>query len=481
MNMEINNKVLISGFFWRFAERCGAQGISFIVSMFLARLLEPEYYGTIALITVFISILQVFVDSGLGNALIQKKEADDLDFSTVFYFNIIVCIILYIGMYTTAPLIAKFYQDNSLIEVIRVISFTLIVSGIKNVQQAYVSRKMLFKRFFFSTIIGTIVSAFIGIIMAYSGYGIWALVFQQISNVTIDTLVLWINVKWRPKRIFSWTRLKILFSYGYKLLLSALLNTIYNEIYQIIIGKLYTTNDLAFYNRGKQFPDLIVTNINKSIDSVLFPAMSKEQEDYKKIKKMTRRAIKTSTYIMSPVIIGLAFIAPVLVKLLLTDKWLGCVVYIRIFCVVSIFYPVHTANLNAINATGHSGLFLKLEIIKKVIGICFLLITMHHGVIAMAYSLLLSGVLSQIINSWPNRKLLDYNYFEQLRDIIPNIILALFMGICTLLPKFLGLSLIFTLILQIVIGIIVYISGSIIFKFEEFFYLMSLFKKIIKI
>lgn len=481
MEKEIDNKIIISGFLWRFAERCGAQGISFFVSILLARLLKPEYYGTIALITVFTSILQVFVDSGLGNALIQKKDADDLDFSTVFYVNLIVCILLYFCMYTTAPLIAKFYGDNSLVKIIRIISLTLIISGIKNVQQAYVSRKMIFKRFFFSTIIGTLFSAFVGITMAYLGYGVWALVFQQLSNVIIDTLVLWINVKWRPKKMFSWTRFKILFSYGYKLLLSSLLNTVYSEIYQLIIGKLYTSRDLAFYNKGKQFPDLIITNINTSIDSVLFPAMSKEQDDYKKVRKMTKQSIKISTYIIAPMMIGLACTASTIVELLLTNKWVGCVPYIRIFCVASIFYPIHTANLNAINAMGRSDLFLKLEIIKKIIGVCLLLITMNYGVTAMAYSFLLNGILSQVINSWPNKKLLNYSYFEQLKDIVPNIFLAIFMGICILFLKFFNWSLVLTLILQVFIGIIVYISGSIIFKFESFFYLISVIKKFVKI
>ena len=220
----MQNKKILVNFIWRFAERCGAQLVTFIVSIVLARILAPEDYGTIALITVFTTILQVFVDSGLGTALIQKKNADDMDFSSVFYFNFIVCIILYICMFFSAPFISKFYNDNSLTPVIRVISLTIVISGVKGIQQAYVSKYMMFKRFFFSTIGGTIFSAILGIILAYEGCGVWALVAQQLSNTAIDTLILWLTVKWRPKRIFSWKRLKALLSFGWKLLLSSLLD-----------------------------------------------------------------------------------------------------------------------------------------------------------------------------------------------------------------------------------------------------------------
>ena len=324
---------VVSNFIWRFAERCGAQLVSFVVSIVLARLLEPSVYGTVALVTVFTTILQVFIDSGLGTALIQKKNADDLDYSSVFYFNFVVCIILYLGMFIAAPYIAKFYGNMSLIPVIRVISLTLIISGVKNIQQAYVSSNMLFKRFFFSTIGGTIVSAFVGIFMAYIGMGVWALVAQQLSNAMIDTMILWITVKWRPKAVFSWERLKSLLAYGWKLLVAVLLDTVYNNLRNLVIGKMYSSADLAFYNQGDKFPKIIVTNINTSIDSVLLPTMSSEQDNKARVKEMTRRAIKTSTYIMAPLMMGLAFCAKTVVELVLTQKWLPCVPFLQIFCI----------------------------------------------------------------------------------------------------------------------------------------------------
>ena len=407
MKSTASNKTL-SNFIWRFAERCGAQVVTFVVSIILARLLVPEDYGKIALITVFTTIMQVFVDSGLGTALIQKKDADDLDFSSVFYFNFAVCLILYAVMFLAAPLIATFYNDTSLVPVIRVISLTIVISGVKGIQQSYVSRNMMFKRFFYSTLGGTIFSAFLGIGLAYAGFGMWAIVIQQLSNTAMDTLILWITVKWRPKKMFSWKRLKCLLSFGWKMLASALLDTFYNNIRSLIIGKMYSSSDLAFYNQGDKLPAVVVNNINTSIDSVLLPTLSREQDDRERIKNMTRRAIKVSTYIMAPLMMGLAFCATPVVQLILTEKWLPCVPFLQIFCITYMFYPVHTANLNAIKAMGRSDLFLKLEITKKIVGMILLLSTMWFGVMAMAYSLLVSMITSMIINSWPNRELLKY-------------------------------------------------------------------------
>ena len=471
--MEQNDVTIsvFSNIFWRFAERCGAQLVAFIVSVILARLLSPDDYGTIALIAVFITILQVFVDSGLGNALIQKKDADDLDFSTVFFTNIIFCFILYICIFICAPVISAFYNRPELAPYIRVLGLTVLISGVKNVQQAYVSRNLLFKHFFFATLGGTITAAIIGIAMAYHGFGVWALVVQQVINLSIDTLILWRSVKWRPQMKFSFQRLKRLYSFGWKLLASSLLNTAYSNIRQLIIGKIYSTTDLAYYNQGEIFPSVVVTNINSSIDSVLLPTMSKVQDDREHIKNMTRHAIKVSTYIMAPMMMGLAFTAEPLISLSLTEKWLPCVPFLRIFCITYMFYPIHSANLNAIKAMGRSDLFLKLEIIKKVVGIVLLFSTIWFGVMAMVYSLLVDNICSQIINSWPNRKLLNYRYMEQLKDILPSILLAVGMGVVVYGISGLNLPLPITFSIQILLGAIIYVMGSIIFKMDAFVYL----------
>lgn len=464
----------LSNLAWRFAERCGAQGVAFIVSIVLARILSPDAYGTIALITVFTNILNVFIDSGLGNALIQKKSADDLDFSTVFFFNILMCCVLYMGLFLTAPVIAQFYNDDSLTPVIRVLGITLIISGVKNVQQAYVSRTLQFKKFFFATLGGTIGAAILGIVVALNGGGVWALVVQQIFNAAVDTIILWFTVSWKPRLIFSLERLRGLFSYGWKLLVSSLLDTIYNNLEQLIIGKVYSNADLAYYNRGRQFPNFMIANINNSIDSVLLPVMSRAQDDKSHIKAMTRRSIKTSTYVMAPMMMGLAFCAEPIIRLVLTDKWLPCVPFLRIFCCTFMFYPIHTANLNAIKAMGRSDLFLKLEIEKKIVGIILLFSTMWFGVLVMAYGLLINSVMCQIINSWPNRKLLNYGYWEQLKDIMPGILLALTMGLCVNGVNYLGFSDFVTLVIQIPLGVVIFVGLSAVLKLESFEYLKDI-------
>ena len=478
-NRMVDKKQVSSNFFWRFAERCGAQGVTFIVQLVLARLLDPDLFGTIALVTVFTTVMQVFVDSGMGNALIQKKNADDLDFSSVFYFNMTICSVLYLLMFLAAPLIAAFYKSPELTPIVRVVSIMILISGVKNVQQAYVTRNMLFKRFFFATLGGTIGAAVIGIALAYFGYGVWALVAQMLFNAAVDTLILWITVKWRPKKMFSLQRLKELFSFGWKLLASSLIDTIYNDLRQLVIGKFYTKSDLAFYNQGQKVPHLVVTNINTSIDSVLLPTMARAQDDPAVVKSMTRRAIKTSTYIIMPIMVGLAVCAEPLVRLVLKEKWLPCVPYLRIFCFSYAFWPIHTANLNAIKAMGRSDLFLKLEIIKKVIGVLLIVITLPISVMAMAYSLLVSSVSGQIINSWPNKKLLNYSYLEQLKDMLPQIGMSVLMGVVVYCVQFMKLGTVLTLVIQVLLGMALYFGMSVLFKVDSFNYLISVAKSLL--
>lgn len=477
---SVTRKSVFSNFIWRFLERFGAQIVTFIVSIVLARILDPDIYGLVALVTVITTLLQVFVDSGLGNALIQKKNSDDTDFSTVFYFNLLLCILLYGILFLVAPLIASFYNNQTLTSVIRVLGLTLIISGVKNVQQAYVFKNFLFKRFFFSTLGGTISAAVVGIVLAVYGYGVWALVAQYLVNLAVDTLILWGTVRWRPKLLFSFKRLKGLFSYGWKLLISSIIEAVYTDIRKLIIGKMYTSEDLAFYNKGEEFPRVIVGNITSSIDSILLPAMAQEQDNQACVRNMTRRAIKTSAYLIWPLMVGLGVCADSVVSLLLTDKWLFCIPYLRIFCFTYAFYPIHTANLNAIKALGRSDIYLKLEIIKKVIGIAVLLSTMWFGVEIMAYSLLLTTVLSVFINSFPNKKLLAYSYLDQIKDIFPSILLSVLMGAIVYCINFINIPDWATLLIQVPLGVVIYIVGSIIFKFESFTYCWKLIKELFK-
>lgn len=315
--------------------------------------------------------------------------------------------------------------------------------------------------------------------MAYKGFGVWALVLQNIFNMIVDTTILWIIVKWRPIKAFSFSRLKSLLQFGWKMLASGLLEVTYTNLRQLIIGRMYTASDLAFYNKGNQFPNILVTNINSSIDSVLLPTMANQQENVIAVKSMTRRAIKISTYLIMPMMMGLAVCAEPLVGLILTAKWLPCVPYLRIFCFTYSFYTIHTANLNAIKALGRSDLFLKLEIIKKIMGLAVLACTMWWGPLIMAYSLLLTSVLSQIINSWPNKSLLGYSYIEQVKDMLPQIGMSCLMGGIVFCVTLFGLSDIITLLIQIPLGVVIYVVGSKVFHIDSFEYIISIIKQYI--
>lgn len=474
------NDKIVSSFIWRFLERWGAQGVTFIVSIILARILEPEVYGTLALVTVFTTLLQVFIDSGLGTALIQKKDADDLDFSTVFWFNLVVCLVLYVGMYACAPMISRFYNYPDLTIVIRVLSITLIVSGVKGIQQSYVARNLLFKRFFFSTLGGTLGAAVLGIFMAYRGFGVWALVAQYLFNNIVDTIILWATVKWRPKWIFSFERFKQLFNYGWKILLSSLLDTFYNEIRSLIIGKFYTSKDLAFYDKGKQFPEVAVVNINSSMNSVLLPVLANRQDDLEAVKAATRRVIRMSSYIIWPMMVGLAVVAPNFVTIVLTDKWLPATFYVQILCFTNAFQPLQTTNLSVIKALGRSDLHLKMEVIKKLIAIAIVIISAFFGVKAVAIGALIYSLIATCINSYPNKKLINYSYSEQIRDIIPFIIMSLVMGVFVYLVGLLNVRTIVAFTLQIIVGVVVYLIISIITKIETFDYSLKMVRKLIK-
>lgn len=470
------NKVLFS-LLWKFLEKGGTQGIQFILQIILARILLPSDYGLISLISVFIALANVFIQSGFNIALIQKKEIDEKDFSSVFYLSIIISIILYVLLFFTSPFIENFYSVLGISKILRILSLTLFLGPINSIQNAIISRKMEFKKLFFSSILATVLSGAVGVISALVGFGVWALVFQQLLNQITITMVLWFTVKWRPKLLFSLERIKELFSYGGKILFSTLLDTLYMNLRSLIVGKMYSAEILAYYNRGDQFPQLIISNINGSIQSVMLPVLAEEQDNKRRIKEMVRRSIVTSSFIIFPMMIGLSVIAVPLIKVILTEKWLPCVPFLRVFCLSYALWPIHTANLQAINAIGRSDIYLKLEVIKKVLGMIILVISMQFGVYAIAIGLLVSSVISTFINSYPNRALLNYSYLEQIKDIAPSFILALIMGGVIYLISFLKIEPLIILLLQVIVGGIIYVLMSNIFKLECFIYLVNTIKE----
>lgn len=484
MNREGYKKKTITGFLWLLGEKVGAQLISLIVQIILMRMLLPEEFATIALTLVFLNICNVFVTTGFGTALVQKKDSGDLDFSSVFYTTFILSIILYLSLFFSAPYIAEWLETPVLSSILRVIGIQLPISAFATVQNAYVSKNLLFEKFFWSTLLGTIVSAIVGIVMACTGFGVWALVAQHLSNFIIDRLVLLMTLKWYPKWMYSWERTKSLFKYGWKLTGASLLEVGYNELRTIIIGKMYTKADLAFYNKGKTYPGLIVDNLNSPINGVLFPIISKAQDDKLRVKQMTRRAIRTSSYLIAPCLIGFACVAPVFVPLLFTEKWMGIIPFLQIISFQYIFRPIHTANLQAIKAVGRSDLFLILEIIKKISGIIILVSTIWFGVIWIVIGGLISSLISLVINSFPNKKLLNYSIFEQIKDILPYLGLSFLMGAPVYMMNYLYLSLdwnmYLVLCLQVITGVVLYVGFSWVFRLEIFHYLFNTLKEFFK-
>ena len=476
MSKYISKKQALGGLIWVFLERCGNQGISFVISIILARLLEPSAYGVVALVSVFSAMISVFVGSGFNTALIQKKDAEDIDYSSVFYFNCFMGITLYFVIFMTAPNIAKFYHDNSLVPLIRVHSLHLIIGSLNSVQCVYAWKNYLFKKFFWATLGGTIMAAFLGISMAFHGYGPWALVAQGLLNQIVDVLILWFTVRWRPKVMFSFARLREMFRYGSKMLMSSLLDTWYSKLRTLCIGKIYTKNDLAFYHKGNVLPSMIVSNINGSMNSVLFPSMSAMQNDPFALKSYTRRAIKTSTFLMMPLMAILAATADSVIVLLLTEKWLSCVFYMRVFCFVYAFFPITSANLCAIQAMGRSDIYLRLEIIKKTVGLIMLLSTVWISVKALAISAIASSIASQIIDSYPNKKLLDYGYWNQLRDMFPQILLSIIAGAVAYSFFLVHWNPWLTLFAQGITGLSIYFLASWLFHLEAFAYLLEIVK-----
>lgn len=475
MSKRILKNIVFFNVIWRFMERISSQAITTLVTIILARILMPNDYGAIAIITIFINICNIFVSKGFGNALIQKKDVDDLDYSTVFYLNMGVTIILYFCLFFAAPLIANFYEMPILSPLLRVMGLRIPCSAINSIQNAVVSRRFQFKKYFFVTISGTIISAVIGIGMAYKGYGAWALCGQYLSSTGINTIMLWFSVKWRPKLMFSLSRAKRLFSYGWKLLCSSILEELNIELKSFAIGKVYSSADLAYYNRGKQFPTLINTNINESMSSVLFPAMVEGQDDHKVMKSRLRRVNKTVTFVMFPLQIGLALVAQPITQLLLTDKWLPSVPYMQIMCVCFCMTPLITANAQVIKAMGYSGKYLMNSIVSNIVGIILMLCALPFGVIYIALGGIFSTLSSLIILSRINKKYINYGIISQTKDLLPNILLVVTMSVITFaVGKICTIGLIFKIIIQVTCGIAVYVLGALLSQNESFTYAKEL-------
>lgn len=478
--MRSERDSFFSGFFWKFNEQIAGQLVSFVVSIVLARLLSPKDYGIVSLVNVFIVIASVFVTSGFSASLIQKKDATQLDFSTIFHISLIFSFIIYGIIYLCAPLIGDFYRNTSLVPIVRVFALQLPLSSFNSIQQAYVSRHMAFRKIFVSTTVATILSGIIGIMLAFIGWGVWALVAQTILSTALQTVVLFLEIPWRPKFEFSIESAKELIGYGWKVFGASLLGTFFNELRNLTIGRFYSPANLAYYNRGSRLPELVANNIDSTITSVLFPVLSKHSDDFDKLKSMTRRSIKTSTFIIMPLMFGLAVAAKPVTQILLTDKWLPSVPFMQCLCISAAFGSISNANMQVIKASGRSDILLKLEFIKKPVYLIFLIVSIKINIFAVAISMTMYNVVGMLINVRPNIELIHYSYKEQFKDIFPALSLSIFMALCIFPIQLLSLNPYVELIIEVVMGEIIYLGASFVLKLEPFFYLIDYAKSVMK-
>ena len=478
-----NKKYKIShGFLWKLLERFGVTGAQFVLQIILARILDPAHYGVLSIMIIFTTLANVFIQNGFNTALIQNKDVTEEDYSSVFWVSFGIAGVLYGVIFVTAPLIGSFYKMPDLVTPLRVLALMLFPGALNSVQLAKVSREMDFRKVFFSNVAAILVAGGVGIAIAYMGGGLWALVAQSLLNVLVACVVMRFTVRLKLRLVCNFSRIKVLFSFGWKLLVSGLLDTLYQDLRSLVIGKKYDSSTLGYYNRGKQFPQLVINAINSSVQSVMLPAMSAEQDDKAKVKAMMRNSIMLSSYIIFPMMAGLAGVATPLVRLLLTDKWLPCVPYLQIYCFTFAFYPVHSCNLQAINAMGRSDMFLKLEIIKKSYGLVALVIAVlfFDSPVAIAMTGVITTVLSCFVNAAPNKKLIGYSYLEQMKDILPSLLASVIMLGSVLAVGLLPLNPFVMILLQITVGIAIYVVISAITRMKPFLLVLEMIKKILK-
>ena len=477
MSEQTLKQATTKGLFWSSVERFSNQGVQFVFSIILARLLSPSDYGIIAMVTIFFAVAQSFVDSGFSNALVRKTDRVEEDLSTCFYFNIGVGIIAYIVLFLIAPLVANFYNQPILSPIIRITGLGVILNSLCVVQQALFTIKIDFKSQAKITLSATVISGIVGILLAYQGYGIWALVWQGVVSSIVRMGLLWLMSKWRPRTGFSKSSFNYLFGYGSKLLVSGLLDTIYNNIYPIVIGKFYNPAQLGNYSRALGWAQLPSANITSILQRVTFPVLSAIQDDTLRLQNSYRRLLKLSAFIVFPLMMGLAAIASPLIRVILTAKWDGCVLYLQILCFALMLYPIHAINLNLLQVKGRSDIFLRLEIIKKIIGVIILIITIPLGITAMCLGMVFSSIICLIINTYYTSRFIDVGLLTQLKDLKIILINSLVMGggiyILTSFIDIEGLK----LVMGIVIGLLFYFIGSFYFSKAELQEVISLIKK----
>lgn len=476
-NSNIKEKA-ISSVIWKFMERIGAQSVSLIVSIVIARLLDPTDYSVVSLVTIFFVFANVLISGGLNTALIQKKNADKEDYSSVLFISLFLSIAIYLVLFFFSPIIANVYNKNELVLIIRIMGLSLPITAIKSIWCAYISSNLLFKKFFLATLGGTVISAVVGICLAVNGAGAWALVAQQMANTIIDTIILVVSTRIPLALKISFQRLKTLFKYGWKVLASSLIGTIYTQIVPLVIGYKYNDSDLSYYTKGKSFPDLISATTTNTLAAVMFPTMSKFQDEKEKLLNYTRLFIRVSSFIVFPLMIGFLVVSDNFILVLLTEKWLPAATYIKIFCLASMFDMVHIGNCETIKAMGKSGVYLIMEIIKKtgyfITIFLFMLLTNTPEMLSIAF--FVCTIIALVVNSIPNRKLLGYRFRDQIKDLMPNLFFSLIMGIFVYTIGKIEVNVILLLVIQIIAGVCSYSLMSLLFNKSSLIFIQNSLK-----
>lgn len=459
---------MVSGMFWKMAERVVAQGVSFIVSLVLARILTPHDYGVVAIIMVFITIADVLLSSGLSAGLIQKKDVSELEFSSIFYCNLILGVALYVILFIAAPVMAHIYNLPALTATIRVFALRLPISAFQAIQVAYVSRQMAFKRFFFSTVGGTIASAAVGIIMALEGFGAWALIAQYLTMTIMDTAILFFTIHWHPTMQFSWGAASPIIKYSWKVMATDLSGTIFNNLGNFLVGLRYKTSDLAYYNKGFQLPTMVRSNIYMTLISVLFPAMSKVGDNPSEVNRIVSKSIRVLSFVIFPVMTGLLATARIVTIILFSDRWLPMTPFMQIACAEAIISVVGTVTLQALKAMGYSDVMLKMEFIKKPIYLVSLVLSVPFGVMAIALVFPLNTMLELLINGRALSKRTGYSIRYQLMDCVPAALLSLAMALVVFVIGLLPWNAYLIFLVQVLCGVGIYVLLASLFKVDAY-------------
>lgn len=476
MEDSLKNKT-VKGIVWSSVERFSVQGIQFLVMIVMARLLTPKDYGLVGMVAIFIAVAQSLVDSGFSQALIRKQNRTETDNSTVFYFNIVVGILLYLVLFAIAPLVADFYDSPELTALMRVICLSVVFNSFVVVQRALLTVNIDFKTQAKASLTAAVVSGVIGIGMAYSGFSYWSIVAQQLVNLGLNTLLLWIFTRWRPRWIYSWGSFGELFTFGSKLMVSGLLDVVYRNMYLLVIGKVFTASSLGYYTRANQFAEFPSSNLTGIMQRVTYPVLCQIQDDDERLAQIYRRFLRLSAFLIFPLLVGLSAVAEPFVLLLLKEQWLFAATLLQIICFAMMWYPIHAINLNLLQVKGRSDLFLRLEIIKKAIAVLILCVTIPMGLIAMCVGQILSSLIALIINTNYTGKLIQVGFLRQMRDLLPTLLLSLSMwGVVYGITSCLS-GIILQLIVGIIAGMVYYIALSALFHFPELKELYSIIRR----